>query len=379
MELQDRSRLYPTLSQPQGALVMGSDGRLQYAPLSGVPVGLAPSAPPAPSSSSAPQQHYQQLPIASAPPTSLDALQAQRSLDCWAKWVRIVSIILFALTGTFAIIWATELLYPTTYEPKKHCPFGIALKLVVFILLLVTFKFGVKAGTLKTSVAAKRFLKMLVFMGIFGLVMGGFKAYWRMKRRHGHRKHQDDKIPEDDREPGEEDDSDHPENIRPPTRLLKETDENEDDPDDADDKDDADDNDESKHRNHGCGPNGHNGHNGHNSDWDDNKGDKDDEDEDDKDDKDDEDDRDDRDDFERSKHRGYRGRKHCHVGCVILLAVYAIVVFMAYKLYRAARNFEQHAQRGNIPVVPVMVQQPVQAYAPGLYPGNIPVGAPVQH
>lgn len=382
MELQDRSRLYPTLSQPQGALVMGSDGRLQYAQLSGAPVGLAPSAPPAPVSS-APQQHYQQLPIASIPPASSDALQAQRSLDCWAKWVRIVSIILFALTATFAIIWATELIYPSHYGQKKHCPFRIAMKLVVFVLLLVTFKFGAKAGTLKTSAAAKRFLKMLIFMGVFGLVLGGFKAYWRMKRRHEHRKYHDKDMPEDV-ERSEEGESNEPEErIPPPTRLLQDADDaddnddaddadDNDDNDDADDSDDADDNDDTKNSKSGCGHDGHNGHKGHNSDWKD-------DDRDDRDDGDDSDDRDDRDDSERSEHRGFKGRKHCHVGCLILLAIYALVVFMAYKLYRAARNFEQHAQRGNIPVVPVMVQQPVQAYAPGLYPGNIPVGAPVQH
>ena len=34
MELQDRSRSYPNLPSNQGNLVMGPDGRLQYAPIS---------------------------------------------------------------------------------------------------------------------------------------------------------------------------------------------------------------------------------------------------------------------------------------------------------------------------------------------------------
>ncbi|OMJ87801.1 hypothetical protein SteCoe_10454 [Stentor coeruleus] len=398
MELQDRSRLYPTLPQSQGSLYIGNDGRLQYAPVSGVPVGLSPSVPQTPPISNTLQYYYQQLPIASVQPTSSDTLQAQRSLDYWAKWVRIVNIILFALTGTFVIIWATELIKPSPYEQKIHRPFDTIMKFIIFILLLITFKLGVKAGTLKTSIAAKRFLKMLIFIGILGLTLAGFKAYWKMKRRHGHRKQHNDDIPEDIEKSDEG---------RPSARLLQDvmdhadhagdTDDTEDandndddaeeeededaDAEDSDDANDSDDDDESedsydgeeaskerspsrmlrvidddgiKNRNHEYKPNRHN------SDLGNKKGDE-------------------EGDFERSKHKSYKGKKNFHIGGMILLGIYAIVVFMAYKLYRAARNYEQKSQSGNIPIVPVIVQQPVQAYSPGLQPGNIPVGAPVHH
>jgi hypothetical protein len=61
----------------------------------------------------------------------------------------------------------------------------------------------------------------------------------------------------------------------------------------------------------------------------------------------------------------------------IFLAVYAVLLFLGYKVYSAAKRYEEAGQRGSIPVNPVLAQQPVLAYAPGYYPANIPMGAPV--
>jgi hypothetical protein len=66
--MQDRSRLYPALAPVQGGLIVGSDGRLQYAPLAqSVPAPSAPSAP------SVPQPVAAQLsyPLVSAPVSAL--------------------------------------------------------------------------------------------------------------------------------------------------------------------------------------------------------------------------------------------------------------------------------------------------------------------
>jgi hypothetical protein len=65
--------------------------------------------------------------------------------------------------------------------------------------------------------------------------------------------------------------------------------------------------------------------------------------------------------------------------CIAGVATYFVLLFLAVKLYRAAKRFEALAQQGNVPVVPVMAQQPVLAYAPGVYPGNIPMGVPLSH
>ena len=62
----------------------------------------------------------------------------------------------------------------------------------------------------------------------------------------------------------------------------------------------------------------------------------------------------------------------------IFLGAHIILVFMAYKLLSAARRYEEFVQRANNPMIPGLPQQPMMAFAPGYYPANIPMGAPVQ-
>jgi hypothetical protein len=148
-----------------------------------------------------------------------------------------------------------------------------------------------------------------------------------------------------------------------------------DDADDNDDTDDVDDSEESRNSEAAAAKGEHSHHRDHDKDGrdhDDARGRHR-----------DEDDEDDADEQDEEQARGGKGKhfkgKHCAlIAGAVILAVYLVLLFMAYKLYKAARRFEQLAQRGNVPIAPVFAQQPVLAYAPGMFPGNIPMGAPVQ-
>ena len=96
----------------QGNLVLGSDGRLQYLPMSGSVQPSAPMAPMAPMGS-APSPSIpsmvpiQQMPQYAAQPVQLtyqsgfgtnpELDQAQKSLNCWAKWVKVFSALLLSV------------------------------------------------------------------------------------------------------------------------------------------------------------------------------------------------------------------------------------------------------------------------------------------
>jgi hypothetical protein len=58
---------------------------------------------------------------------------------------------------------------------------------------------------------------------------------------------------------------------------------------------------------------------------------------------------------------------------VILFVFYSMLIFLAFKLYRAAKNYERVIQR------PPVHAQPYYPYAPMAYPANVPMGSMVQH
>jgi heme A synthase len=186
MELQDRSRLYPNLPQVSGNLVMGQDGRLQYAPLPQMPVPSAPSAPSAPSghfSQSIQNQPVHQYAVLSPPPINTEALSAQKALNCWGRTLRVTSSVFLFVNVVGHIVWAVNLAYPPPDAPVRT-PNNLMLvgRILLFIALCITGKLGLKAGTNKTSKAAKSFLKMLMFLGLIFLTFLGFFAYRKLNK-----------------------------------------------------------------------------------------------------------------------------------------------------------------------------------------------------
>ena len=476
---------------------MGSDGRLQYAPIP--QASNAPSAPPAPSGytppsnlrmmAPAPQiQMLSQVPSAASNP---DISSAQASLNRWSKWVKILSALILAVNITIHVAWFVDLAYPSDHS-QKPCKFYIVARILAFILVTVTARAGIKASRSKTSESAKWFIKLLILTGLFLLVLIGFVSYKRMQkfRRHGGkwkgkkhggekgrgRKHGrkmsdnhsgidkdlsdkggrglngehtgidkdlsdkggrglngdhsgiDKDFPQnggrglDDHSGIDKDiphnggrglngdhsgidkdiphnggrglndhsgiDKDIPHNggrllrkvlldeVLNGLRDLKDRDDddNSSQGSGSDDENSQSGDNESEGSSKGKSRNGSKksrsskssrsgkSDSSSNGDKDEEKGGK---------------------GEHGEKNRGKHGKKYrgCHgaVGCIAGLVVYSLLMFFAIKLYRAARNYEAIVQRGNVPIVPVMYNQPVLAYAPGMNPGNIPMGAPIQH
>ena len=459
MELQERSHLYPSLPSPQINLVMGSDGRLQYAPLPQAPpqYSMVPSA--------------QSFPVVSAPVLNSDVIDAQRSLNCWGKSVRVASGILLFATLVSIIMCAIHCFSSGNGKGGNKPCVGM---IIGHVLLLITAKLGLKAGKFKNSDAAKRFLCMLILIGLVAAVLVGLavnKSMYeaRENQRHHHDRddgkarphHEDKNEPHHDQSEKDRNNNLPQDNTIPPPangghRLLEDSalgnsktknrfldesalgnsktknrfldesalgnsktknrfldesalgnsktknrllegeaenqadplegkkdhknednkhhkdDENdgddEDDSDDSDDNDDSDDDDENNKEDDGQGGNVPEDHehgkgkdskeNHHKKDGKENG------------------------DRKGKHHKG--GRKHgarraIIAGGVVGLVAYCSLVVIAYGLLKAARRYESLEQRGNVPMVPVLANQPVQAYAPGIYPDRIPMGAPIQH
>ena len=378
MELQDRSRLYPNLSPPPSNLVMGSDGRLQYAPL--------PQAPPVPQQAyfqPAPQMQYVPsapiYPVISAPVVNPEAFDAQKSLNRWGKVVRIASGLLLFVTIVSHVMLALKLADPEREGPPV-CKFLLVARFVFFVLLCITAKLGMRAGKFKTSQSALKFIKFLTFMGLLTLSMIGYISYKKMSggyhkgnkeengKDHNHN-HNHNEENENDSEIDKKNDFDND------SRSLNEAKNKENVQADRDEynegkihhngkehiQEPAESNDEDENNernNHHNGKENHEGRDHH-------EGNEEDE----------------------QQGRGHHGRygRHGKSGrCGVILAgiaivVYGLLLFLAFKLYKAAKKYENLAQRGSVPMAPVFAQQPVLAYAPGMYPGHIPMGAPVHN
>jgi hypothetical protein len=151
---------------------LGADGRLQYAPLpqapASVPVAPAPSAPMA-------QPSPLVYPSVSAPVLNAEALAAQRSLDCWAKWVRVVSALLLAAAVVLHLVWALSLANNARRQPLPADL--IVWRVVTFILVCLVCKLGIRAGSKKTVATARCFLKAVVVFGVVGLAAVGIRLF----------------------------------------------------------------------------------------------------------------------------------------------------------------------------------------------------------
>ena len=455
MELQERNRLYPNISPAPSNLVMGSDGRLQYAPInqsfSSAPIHSNPSAP------SYPVLSAPSYPVISAPSQNNDATEAQRSLNCWGKTVRIASAIILALNVVSFLMFAIKLAYPPEDAPKGHCKFMLIGRIALFLILCVVSKLGLRAGKFKTSVAAKKFLVGLIIFGIVIALFAGFAAFKKANVHNGGNHsggnhsggnhdsiddHQDNRPPNDNpdsRPPNDNAPSNHhnadsklfdneilaedPVIINDETHAEEQenidTQEDlntEDDLETEEDSDTEDDSDASGHgrdhkgkdhkgKDHHGGKNHHEGKDHKGKDHKDHEGKNHHEGKDHKDHEgknhhegkdhegkdhkgknhkgkhhgeDDEDSSGGNGRHHQGKGRHDKGKRCAIIGGSIAFAVYSGLVVIAYMLLRSARRFEELAQRGNVPMMPNLAQQPVLAYVPGHYPANIPMGAPVQ-